>query len=71
MDVGVHEVPGLSAEGVLEVGHDGGVHAGEAVGAVDADDVLGALPLGGDAVGEQEVPVNTIWGFVLVVVFST
>ena len=40
---------------MFDVGHDGRIHPGQSVGAVDADDVLGALALGGDAVGEEEV----------------
>ncbi len=55
LHVGVGQVARLPAEGVLQVGHDGGVHPGQPVGAVDAHDVLGALALRRDAVGEEQV----------------
>ena len=48
--VGVDQVLGGSPEGVLEVGHDGRVHPGQSVGAVDPDDVLGPLTLSRNAV---------------------
>ena len=34
LDVGIDQVPGLAPEGVLQVGHDGGVHPGESVSSV-------------------------------------
>ena len=38
LDVGVDQVPGLPPEGVLQVGHDGGVHPRKAVSSVDSGD---------------------------------
>ena len=37
LDVGVDQVSGLAPEGVLQVGHDGGVHPREAVCSVDPE----------------------------------
>ena len=37
LDVGVDQVPGLPPEGVLQVGHDGGVHPGQAVRSVHSE----------------------------------
>ena len=54
---GVDEVL-LGPDEVLQGSHDGRVHARQAVGAVHAHDVLGALPLRRHAVGQQEVPAK-------------
>ena len=59
LNKGTDEVPLLGSEHVLEVGHDGGVHARQAVRPVDSHHELGALALGRHALRHQQVPVAT------------
>ena len=60
LHVGVDQVPGLPPEGVLQVGHDGGVHPREAVSSVHPHQELGPLPLRRDAHRDQQVPAENI-----------
>lgn len=56
LHVGVHQVSVLSYEGLLDVSHDGGVHLGKPLSAVDLHVILSPLPLRWDPLREQEVP---------------
>lgn len=59
LNIGVHQVPVLSDEGLLHVGHDAGVHLRESLCPVDLNVELGPLPLCWDALRQQEVPVSS------------
>lgn len=48
LNIGVHQVPVLSYEGLLDVSHYAGIHLGEALCAVDPHMILSPLPLGRD-----------------------
>ena len=56
LHVRADEILLVSAEHVLEVGHDGGVHPRQPVRSVDPHQELGSLSLGCDADWNQQVP---------------
>ena len=58
LNVGVHQVPVLSYEGLLHIRHDAGVHFRESLSAIDLHIKPRPLPLCWDALGEQEVSGN-------------
>ena len=58
LDVGADQVPLVAPEHVLEVGHDGGVHARQTVSSVHPYQELGSLPLRCDANWNQQVPAR-------------
>lgn len=72
LHVGVHQVLVLPNEGLLDIGHDAGVHPRQPLGTVDLDVEPSPLPLRGDPIREQEVPGmsmdrvgNSCWGGVV------
>lgn len=65
LDVGADQVPLVAPEHVLEVGHDGGVHAGQTVSSVHPHQELGSLSLRCDANWNQQVPVMWNTNFIV------
>ena len=59
LDVGTDQVLLMSSKHVLEVGHDGGVHARQTVSSVDPHQELGPLSLCCDTNWNQQVPANS------------
>lgn len=61
LDIRINQVLIFSDEGLLDVGHNAGVHPGKALGSVDLQVVTSPLSLCRHAFRQQEVPLEKIY----------
>ena len=59
LDVGINKIPRRTSKGVLQVGHDRGIHFGQTVGPVYSYNVFGTLSFCRNSVRKQQVPKMT------------
>lgn len=58
LDIGINEVLVFSNEGLLDVGHDAGVHSGKSLSSVNLQVVTSPLSLCGYPIRQQQVTVQ-------------
>lgn len=58
LNIGVHQVSVLPYEGLLDIGHNAGIHLGKPLSTVDLHIILSPLPFCWDSLWEEEISAH-------------